>query len=120
MAGRLPKGADLLSEIRHQGFRPSRPVFVFLDADRPRPKIYCDMPLDIEICVRPGEPIAELDFRSLVGLSIAVSAPANNGRLRELLLAIRRIQPEFIGGGIPSENMIFAWHPLHGWEYAHV
>lgn len=120
MSGRLPKGADLLADIRRQGFRPSRPVFVYLNADRPRPKIFCDMPIDIEICIRPGEAIDSLDFLSLTGLSIAVSAPANDNRLRALLKALQRIQPELIGGGVPSQNLIFAWHPLRGWEHHHV
>ena len=120
MAGRLPKGADLLVDIRRQGFRPSLPVFVYLDADRPRPTIFCDMPIEIEICIRPSDVIADLDFRSVTDLVVAVVADSMSDRLRSLLKAIRRVNPSSIGGGIPAQNVIFAWTPLHGWETARV
>lgn len=120
MTGRLPKGADLLVDIRCQGFRPTLPVFVYLDADRPRPTIYRDLPVEIEICIRPSDAIEELDFRSLVDLVVAVVADSMSDRLLSLLKAIRRANPASIGGGIPSQSVIFAWTPAHGWETAHV
>ena len=120
MSLRLPKGADLLTDIRRQGFRPCGSVFVLLDASRPRPKIYNDMPVTIEICIQPGESIDDLDFRCLVGLSVAVSVSSRDDRMRALLKAIQRVEPEFIGGAAFSENMIFAWHPARGWEFEYV
>lgn len=121
MSGRLPKGADLLATIRKQGYRPSGPVFVFLDADRPRPKIYSDMPLTVEICIRPADEIGGLEFWPLADLDLTIhGGAALNDRLRTVLKAITRARPNFLIGGVPSERLLFAWHPQRGWEFAHV
>lgn len=120
MKANLPKGADLLSEIRRQGFKPQSPVYIFLDADRPRPKIYRDLPLDIEICIRPNELIEAFDYGLLSGLTVAVVAHELNDRLRLLLICIKQAQPLSIGGVVLSENLIYSWAPSMGWDYAHV
>ena len=120
MSQRLPKGADLLAEIRRQGYRPTGTVFVFVDADRPRPKIYSDLPVEVEICIRPTDAIDELDLHCLAGLNVAVSAPSLSDRLRSLLKVIQRARPAFISGGVSSENMVFAWSRQRGWEFFHV
>lgn len=121
MNGRFPKGADLLASIRSQGFRPSGTVFVFLDADRPRPKIYSDLPLVVEICIRPDDEIAGLELWPLADLDLMIhGGSALNDRLRDLLKAITKASPSFLMGGVPAERLLFAWHPQRGWEYAHV
>lgn len=120
MSGQLPKGADLLADIRRQGFRPSSPVVICLDADYPRTRIYCDMPLWINICIRPSDSIDSLDLWPLADLDIHVhGGNASNERLRALLKAIVGIRPRFIMGGVPAEGLIFAWHPQRGWEFDH-
>jgi hypothetical protein len=111
---------NFLLDIRRQGFKPADPVLVFVDADRPKPMIYSDMPLDFEICIRPHDNVFGMDFRGLVGLSVAVVAKEMNDRLRAVLSAIKRANPAFIGGGVPSENLMFAWYPSRGWEFDHV
>lgn len=117
----LPKGADLLASIRKQGFRPSGPVFVFINSDRPRPKIYADMPLTVEICIRPGDSIEGLEFWPLADLELAIhGGAALNDRLRAALKAITQVRPRFVMGGVPAERLLFAWHPVRGWEYANV
>lgn len=121
MTARLPKGADLLADIRRQGYRPAGQVFVFLDADWPRPKIYSDTPLTVEICIRPGDPIDGLDLRPLVGLDVAIHGGGEvNDRLRALLKAVVQARPQFLMGCVPADRFIFAYHPVRGWEYAHV
>lgn len=121
MAERFPKGADLLASIRRQGYRPDGRVFVFLDADRPRPKIYSDLTLTVEICIRPDDEIAGLEFWPLADLDLTIyGGTALNDRLRELLKAITKARPRFLMGGVPAEKLLFAWHPQRGWEYAHV
>ena len=117
-----PRGMSFLLDIRRQGFKPSSPVFIRLDDDHRTclPTIYSDIPLSFEINVAADEEIEDQDFRPLIGLSVAVLAPTLNDRLRHLLKAIQRIKPEFIAGGVPSENLIFAWHPSRGWEFANV
>jgi hypothetical protein len=121
MSGRFPKGADLLATIRKQGYRHSGPVFVFLDIDRPRPKIFSDMPLTAEICIRPAEDIDSLDFWPLADLDLTIhGGTALNDRLRDLLKAITKARPRFLMGGVPAEKLLFSWHPQRGWEYAHV
>jgi hypothetical protein len=121
MSGRLPKGADLLATIRKQGFRPSGPVFIFLDADRPRPKIYCDVPLTVEICIRPEDDISSLEFWPLADLDLSIhGGAALNDRLRDALKAIAKARPRFLMGGVPADRLLFAWHPVRGWEYANV
>lgn len=121
MAGRFPKGADLLAAIRKQGYRPSGTVTIFLDADRPRPKIYADLPLAIEVCIRPADDIGGLDFWPLADLDLTIhGGAALNDRLRAALVAITKASPRFLMGGVPAERLLFAWHPQRGWEYAHV
>lgn len=121
MTGRLPKGADMLASIRRQGYRPTGPVFIFLDADRPRPKIYADMPLTVEICIRPADIIEDLDFWPVADLDLSIhGGTALNDRLRAVLKAITKARPRFLMGCVPAEQMLFAWHPQRGWEYAHV
>jgi len=121
MAGQFPKGADLLAAIRKQGYRPSATVMVFLDADRPHKKIYADLPLTVEVCIRPTDDIGGLEFWPLADLDIAIhGGAAMNDRLREVLRAITKVCPRFLTGGVPAERLIFAWHPQRGWEYAHV
>lgn len=121
MAGRFPKGVDLLAAIRKQGYRPSGTVTIFLDADRPRPKIYVDLPLAIEVCIRPADDIAGLDFWPLADLDLTIhGGAALNDRLRAALVAITKARPRFLMGGVPAERLLFAWHPQRGWEYAHV
>ena len=120
MRGQLPKGADLLADIRRQGYRPSDSVVIYLDADYPRPRIYSDMPLSIEICIKPSDLIETLDFWPLADLDIHVhGGSASNERLHALLKAIVKIRPRFIMGGVPVEGLIFAWHPQRGWEFDH-
>ncbi len=121
MNGRFPKGADLLATIRQQGYRPSGPVFVFLDADRPRPKIYSDLPLTVEVCIRPADNIAELDFWPVADLELTIhGGAALNDRLRSVLKAITKARPRFLMGGVPADDLLFAWHPQRGWEFDHV
>ena len=121
MAGRYPKGADLLASVRKQGYRPSGSVFVFLDADRPRPKIFTDLPLAIEICIRPADNIDGLDFWPLADLDLTIhGGTALNDRLRAVLKAITAARPRFLMGGVPAERLLFAWHPQRGWEFEHV
>jgi hypothetical protein len=117
---RLPRGADLLADIRRQGYRPEWPVHLFLDADRPRPTIYSDMPLEIEVCIKPADRIADLDLWPLAGLSVAVHAGAITDRLRELLRAIVAARPAFIGGACPAEHCLFAWSERTGWQFDRV
>ena len=120
MSGQLPKGADLLADIRRQGYRPSGPVVLYLDADYPRPHIYSDMPLSIEICIKPSDSIDSLALWPLADLDIHVhGGNACNARLRALLKALVGIRPRFIMGGVPAERLIFAWHPQRGWEFGH-
>lgn len=121
MAGRFPKGADLLAAIRKQGYRPSGTVMVFLDADRPRPKIYADLPLTVEVCIRPTDDIGGLDFWPLADLDLTIhGGSALNDRLRTALGAITKARPRFLMGAVPAQRLLFAWCPARGWEYAHV
>lgn len=121
MSGRLPKGADLLATIRKQGYRPSGPVFVFLDADRPRPQIFSDMPLSVEISIRPTDGIENLDFWPLADLDLTIHGGAVlNERLRAVLKAIIKVRPGFLMGGVPTERLLFSWHPQRGWEFDNV
>lgn len=121
MSGRLPKGADLLATIRKQGYRPSGLVFVFLDADQPRPKIYVDMPLAVEICIRPTDNISSLDFWPLTDLDLTIhGGTVKNDRLRAVLKAITKVRPRSLVGGVPAERLLFAWNPQRGWEFFHV
>jgi hypothetical protein len=121
MSGRFPKGADLLASIRKQGYRPSGPVFVFIDTDRPRPKIYSDVPLTLEICIRPADDIAGLEFWPLADLDLTIHGGGKlDDRLRDALKAITKVRPRFLMGGIPAEHLLFAWHPQRGWEYSNV
>ncbi len=121
MAGRFPKGADLLAAIRKQGYRPSCPVMVFLDADRPRPKIYADLPLTVEVFIRPADDIGSLEFWPLADLDLTIHGGASmNDRLRAALKAITKAGPRFLMGGVPAERLLFAWHPQRGWEHVHV
>ena len=121
MTGRFPKGADLLATIRKQGYRPSGSVHVFLDADRPRPKIYSDLPLSVEVCIRPSDDIDSLEFWPLADLDLTIhGGAAMNDRLRNVLKAITKASPRFLMGGVPAERLLFAWHPQRGWEHDHV
>lgn len=121
MNGRFPKGADLLADIRQQGFRPSGPVFVFLDTDRPRPALYADMPLTVEICIRPADQIESLELWPLVGLNVAVHGGSTvTDRLRQLLRAIVAAGPEFVAGACPAEHCLFAWSKQSGWQFDRV
>ena len=121
MAERFPRGADLLADIRRQGYRPVGTVFVFLDADRPRPKIYADLPLTVEVCIRPSDDIERLAFWPLADLNLTIhGGKALNARLRSALKAITAVRPRFLMGGVPAERLLFAWYPHRGWEYAHV
>lgn len=121
MTGRLPKGADLLASIRRQGFRPSGPVFVFLDADRPRPKIYSDIPLRVEISARAADPIEALTFWPICDLDVHVhGGQALNDRLRATLRAIAKARPRTIMGCVPAERLLFLWRPQCGWEFDRV
>jgi hypothetical protein len=121
MTGKLPKGADMLASIRRQGFRPAEAVFVFVDADRPRPTIYSDVPLTLEICIRPTDNIDDLDFWPLVDLDLTIhGGTALNDRLRSTLKAIVKARPRSLLGAVPAEKLLFAWQPKRGWEFEHV
>lgn len=120
MSGRFPKGADLLASVRKQGYRPNGPVFVFVDADRPRPKIYEDMPLTVEICIRPSDNIDGLEFWPLADLDLAIhGGSVLNDRLRAVLKAITKARPRFLMGAVPAERLLFSWHPQRGWDFNH-
>lgn len=116
----IPKGLDMLLEVRRQGFRPEYPVFVLADRDKPRPPVFVDMPIAFEICIRPSDRVEDLDLRGLIGLSIAVAVDSMNERARNILRAIVKAQPALVAGGALSENLIFCWRPGVGWEHAHV
>lgn len=117
----LPKGADLLATIRKQGFRPTGQVFVFVDADSPRPKIYADLPLSIEICIRPADDIGGLEFWPLADLDLTIhGGTAMSDRLRAALKAITKARPRFLMGGVPAERLLFVWRQQGGWEFANV
>lgn len=121
MRGRLPKGADMLANIRRQGFRPNFPVIVFIDADRPRPKVLSDLPLMLEVCIKPTDQPEDLDFWPVVDLDIAVhGGRQTNDRLRAILKRIVQCRPRFLMGAVPAERLMFAWHPQRGWEFQHV
>lgn len=121
MTGRLPKGADMLADIRRQGFRPTSPVVVFIDADRPRPRIWSDMPIELEICIRPTDQPQGLDFWPLVDLDVHIHGGVQtHDRLRSILKRIVQFKPRFLMGAIPAERLLFAWHPVRGWEFEHV
>lgn len=120
MSGRLPKGADLLADVRRQGFRPTVPVFVFVDADRRRPKIYSDLPLDIEICIKPTDRLEEIDLWPLRDLDVLVHGIALDDRLRAVLKLIVKQVPRVILGAVPVENLAFCWRPGCAWEFDHV
>ena len=116
-AGRFPKGCDLLADIRRQGYRPELPAFVFLDSDRPLPKIYADQPLLIEISVRPRDAIENLDFWPIADLDVHVHGGlAINNRLRALLRALQGAKPRFLMVGVPREGFIASWSAARGWE----
>jgi hypothetical protein len=114
------KGMDLLLSVRLQGFKPELPGTVWLDQNRPRWPIYGDVPMICDVCVLPSEDIAALDLRPLTGLVVEVIAQASSERLKALLKAIRRVSPKGILGGVPAENLLFAWSENHGWEAQHV
>ena len=121
MTGRFPKGADLLASIRRQGYRPSGPVFVFMDTDRHRPKIYADMPLTVEVCIRPSDSIDALEFWPLADLDLTIHGGTElNDRLRDLLKAITKARPRFLMGGVPAERLLFVWRQQGGWEFDRV
>ena len=113
---RIPKGMDLLLHLRGQGVKPAFPVWVFLDQNRPRERIYCDMPITCDICVLPSDDVSTLDFRGLVGLSIVVFAERKTDRLRALLKAIVKASPEFVSGAAVDDRLLFVWKPNRGWE----
>lgn len=85
---RLPKGLDMIADIRHQGFKPKSLVFVWLDRNIQRPKLYRDVPLPLDVSVLPTDRISDLDFSPLVGLDVQILATEKNERLRELIRAI--------------------------------
>jgi len=117
---RLPIGADMLADIRRQGFRPSGSVFVFVDSDRHRPKLYSDLPVAVEIIIRPDDCIDDLDFWPVRGLFVQLHGLAEmNDRVRIVLKALIKCGASHIMGCVPTENMIFAWHPVRGWEFDH-
>lgn len=121
MSTRLPKGADLLADIRRQGFRPIDPVLVFIDADRRRPKIYSDVALAVEICIKPTDQPEELDLWPLRDLDVLVhGGDVLDDRLRALLKLIVRQCPRVIVGGVPAESLFFCWRPGCAWEFGHV
>jgi hypothetical protein len=100
---------------------PNGLVFVFLDADRPRPEICADLPLDVEICIRPTDDIGDLTFWPVADLDLAIHGGAvANDCLRAALRAIVRVRPRFLAGGVPAEGLLFSWRPGCGWEFAHV
>jgi hypothetical protein len=111
---------DFLLAVRRQGFRPEHPVWVFVDEHRPRPPIWGDLPLEFELCVLSCDDAGGLDFRGLIGLSVAVTAKRTDNRLRALLRAIQRVRPSDIGGGVPSEGLIFSWNPRLRWQFDEV
>jgi hypothetical protein len=117
MTRTLPKGMDFLLAIRKGGMKPSRCVRVYLDENRPRPAIFSDLPLAFEVCVKPGDDIARLDFRGLVGLSVFVVAQSLTNRLRALLKSIVHAKPEFLCGSVADQPVMFGWHPKRGWEF---
>lgn len=116
----LPKGADLLADIRRQGYRPSGPVLVCLDADLPRPQIYSDTPLEFEICIKPRDRIADLDLWPLVDLDLAIHAPELSDRIREALRAITNAGPRFLMGYAEGASLLFTWDKAQGWQYERV
>lgn len=116
-AGRLPKGIDLLADIRRQGFRPAAGVFVFVDADRPRPRIYSDVPLDLEVCVRPDDRLDSSALWPLADLDIYLHAAAATERFRAVARAIVTVRPRFVIGAIPDERRLFTWSPSAGWSH---
>jgi hypothetical protein len=120
MSGRIPKGADLLADVRRQGFRPSVPVFVFVDANRRRSKIYSDAALDVEICIKPTDRLEEIDLWPLRDLDVLVHGIALDDRLRAVLKLIVKQAPQVILGAVPAENLVFCWRPGRAWEFDHV
>lgn len=117
---RLPIGADMLADIRRQGYRPSNAVFVFVDSHRQRQVIYCDMPLEVEIIVRPSDAIDDLDFWPVCDLFVNLHGLVEmSDRVRAVLKALIKCSPRLIMGCVPTENLIFAWHPVRGWEFEH-
>ena len=115
--GRLPKGIDLLADIRRQGFRPDAGVFVFVNANRPRPRIYSDVPLDLEVCVRSDDRIDRAALWPLADLDIHLHAPATTERFRDVARAVIAARPRFVIGAIPDEGRIFKWSPSAGWSH---
>lgn len=121
MNRRLPKGADLLADIRRQGLRPSDFVLVFLDADRPRPKIYCDALPTLEICIKPTDGPDEVDLWPLSDLDVVVhGGDALSDRLRAFLKLIVRQRPRLVLGAVPANRLCFSWRPESGWDFEHV
>jgi len=118
---RFPKGCDFIADVRRQGFRPSGPVFLFLDEDRPRPAIYADMPVTCEVCIKPGDRIEDLDLRPLIDLDLTIhGGSVVSDRLRELLRAVVQARPRFVMGAVPEARFLFAWSPDTGWQYDQV
>lgn len=113
----LAKGADLLADVRRQGFKPSAPVVIFLDANLPRPQIYQGMPLDFQICIKPGDKIADLEFWLLADLDLAIHAPAMTDRTRDALRAITNAGPRFAMGYVEGASLLFTWSKAQGWQF---
>jgi hypothetical protein len=118
---RLPIGADLLADIRRQGYRPANPVFVFIDSSRCRTILCSDMPIEVEIIIRPSDDVADLDFWPVRDLFVNLHGLAEmNNRVRAVLRELVRSGARHIMGCVPAERLIFAWRPALGWEFDHV
>lgn len=94
---------------------------MFIDSFRHRPVIYCDMPLEVEIIIRPNDSIDALDFWPVRDLFINLHGLAEmNDRVRVVLKALIKCGARHIMGCVPTENLIFAWDPVRGWEFDYV
>ena len=115
-----PRNLDLLAHLRRQNFMPSTTVVVRINVTLPRTEIYSDMPLDIEIGIPDGQPIAGIDLRPLRELSVAIDGM--NGtpeQVRELAIAVVNARPCYLSGTTP-DGKIFEWHPDRGWDSTNV
>lgn len=107
----------MLAEIRRRGLRPDRSVYVFMDANRPRPREGDDLRLTVEISIRKEDVIEQLDFWPLRNLDVAFCGCREmNDRVRAVLKAIVGAKPRFLAGAVADEQRLFCWSPERGWE----
>jgi hypothetical protein len=114
----LPKNISLLAKIRKSGIRPNYPVLVFIGQSRQLPKIYSDMPLPFECCIREKDDIDKLELWPLADLELTVIATETNDFTRKVLSAIvKRARTSFLMGGCPESRLIFCWSPARDWDW---